>query len=126
MDGASKKRKLFHDDLDEENEEEKIEKFFALINGIREARDRLMNASDLALKLQIDTTNNSNKRKLEEKKQQFTVWKPSFQREDFMEETEMIRNPPAAAASAMVDSSRRNEATEKDDRKESLDLNLSL
>ncbi|KAJ6723295.1 PROTEIN NEGATIVE REGULATOR OF RESISTANCE [Salix koriyanagi] len=125
MDGASKKRKLFHDDLDEENEEEKIEKFFALINGIREARDRLMSAPDLALKLEMDTSN-GNKRKLEEEKKQFTVWKPSFQREDFMEETEMIRNPPAAAASAMVDSSQRKEVTEKDDRRESLDLNLSL
>ncbi|KAJ6400919.1 hypothetical protein OIU84_016359 [Salix udensis] len=125
MDGASKKRKLFHDDLDEENEEEKIEKFFALINGIREARDRLMNAPDLALKLEMDASN-GNKRKLEEKKKQFTVWKPSFQREDFMEETEMIRNPPAAAASALVDSSQRKEVTEKDDRRESLDLNLSL
>ncbi|KAJ6675046.1 PROTEIN NEGATIVE REGULATOR OF RESISTANCE [Salix viminalis] len=102
MDGASKKRKLFHDDLDEENEEEKIEKFFALINGIREARDRLMNAPDLALKLEMDASN------------------------DFMEETGMIRNPPAAAASAMVDSSQRKEVTEKDDRRESLDLNLSL
>ncbi|KAB5527334.1 hypothetical protein DKX38_021181 [Salix brachista] len=122
MDGASKKRKLFHDDLDEE---EKIEKFFALINGIREARDRLMNAPDLALKLEMDTSN-GNKRKLEEKKKQFTVWKPSFQREDFMEETEILRNPPAAAASALVDSPQRKEVTEKDDRRESLDLNLSL
>jgi len=125
MDGASKKRKLFHDDLDhEENEEEKIEEFFALIKGIREARDRLMNVSDPALKLEIDTKNN--KRKLEEETKKFTVWKPSFQREDFMEETEMIRTLPAAVASALVDSSQRKEVTEKDEHKESLDLNLSL
>jgi rubrerythrin len=125
MYGASKKIKLFHDDLDHEgNEEEKIEEFFALIKGIREARDRLMNVSDPALKLEIDTKNN--KRKLEEETKQFTAWKPSFQREDFMEEIEMIRNPPAAVASALVDSSQRKEVTEKDEHKESLDLNLSL
>jgi hypothetical protein len=38
----------------------------------------------------------------------------------------MIRNPPAAVASALVDSSQRKEVTEKDEHKESLDLNLSL
>ncbi|CAK7348490.1 unnamed protein product [Dovyalis caffra] len=125
MDGASKKRKLCHDDLDEENEEEKMEKFFALIKSIREARDRMMNGSDPALKLEKDTTNR--KRKLEGEQKQVTVWKPSFQREDFMEETEKLRDPPAAVVSTFADSSQGKEVIpEKDEHKESLDLNLSL
>ncbi|KAJ6686754.1 PROTEIN NEGATIVE REGULATOR OF RESISTANCE [Salix purpurea] len=91
MDGAGKKRKLFNDDLDEEDEEEKIERFFALIKGIREARDRLMNVPDPALKSEMDGKNK--KRKLEEEKKQVTAWKPLFQREDFMEETEKLKRP---------------------------------
>ncbi|KAL9360263.1 hypothetical protein Peur_048386 [Populus x canadensis] len=126
MDGASKKRKLFSDDLDEENEEEKIERFFALITGIREARDRLMNVSDPALKPEIDGKNK--KRKLEEEKKQVTVWKPLFQREDFMAETEKLKDliPAAAVSTSLVDSSQRKEAVKNDENKASLDLNLSL
>lgn len=126
MDGASKKRKLFSDDLDEENEEEKIERFFALIKGIREARDRLMNVSDPALKPEIDGKNK--KRKLEEEMKQVTVWKPLFQREDFMAETEKLKDliPAAAVSTSLVDSSQRKEAVKNDENKASLDLNLSL
>ncbi|KAJ6729327.1 PROTEIN NIM1-INTERACTING 3-LIKE [Salix viminalis] len=127
MDGAGKKRKLFNDDLDEEDEEEKIERFFALIKGIREARDRLMNVPDPALKPEMDGKNQ--KRKLEEEKKQVTAWKPLFQREDFMEETEKLKEliPAAAVSSSLVDSSdQRKEAVKNDDNKASLDLNLSL
>ncbi|KAJ6710650.1 PROTEIN NIM1-INTERACTING 3-LIKE [Salix koriyanagi] len=118
MDGAGKKRKLFNDDLDEEDEEEKIERFFALIKGIREARDRLMNVPDPALKPEIDGKNK--KRKLEEEKKQVTAWKPLFQREDFMEETdEKLKDliPAAAVSSSLVDSSQRKEAVKNDDSK---------
>lgn len=53
----SKKRKMIisndvdaADAAEADDEEEKIEKFFVLINNIREARHRLMNGSNVMLK----------------------------------------------------------------------------
>ncbi|KAJ9187920.1 hypothetical protein P3X46_003331 [Hevea brasiliensis] len=119
METPSKRKLSIHDDQDDEdNEEVKIEKFFALIRSIREARDRLINGSDY---LKQETDSNKKKRKLEEENVQVAVWKPCFQPEDFMEESE-ARNPRAA----MVDTSKRNEVPEKEEAKEELDLRLSL
>lgn len=124
MEGASKKRKLCHEDDDQDNEEEKMEKFFALVKSIREARDRLMNGSDHAPKATDDHM--TMKRKLEEdRRQQVAVWKPTFQHEDFMEDKAQFKNP---AAITLVDSSKRKEEVtdQKEENKEVLDLTLSL
>ncbi|XP_021812629.1 uncharacterized protein LOC110755705 [Prunus avium] len=92
----SKKRKMIiSNDVDAaeaDDEEEKIEKFFALINNIREARHRLMNGSNVILKGEEINDNRSNKKKKkkeveeEEEKVIADVWKPSFQPEDLIEE----------------------------------------
>ncbi|EOX95381.1 hypothetical protein QUC31_005008 [Theobroma cacao] len=117
MESASKKRKICRDDDDDEDDEkETMEKFYALVKSIREARDRLMiNNSEAA-------ETRSKKRKLEEVKQ-VVVWKPSFQHEDFMEEAQ-LRKPPVRVAST----SRSKEGTDdqKEEVKEGLDLSLSL
>ena len=61
---------------EEEEEEEKIEKFYTLIKSIREARDRLIKGPDCDRKIDPHK---------EEINKEVQVWKPSFQREDFME-----------------------------------------
>ncbi|XP_002515220.2 uncharacterized protein LOC8265913 [Ricinus communis] len=135
MESSSKKRKLIadehhrhhrEDDDDDDNEEAKIEKFFALIKGIREARDRLLSGSDAILKQEMDHKDKKKKTKIgaeENNNQRVTVWKPSFQPEDFLQESLQPKNPRAA----MVETSRRTEAVaEKEESKDGLDLRLSL
>ncbi|XWS76697.1 hypothetical protein CRYUN_Cryun01aG0200000 [Craigia yunnanensis] len=128
MESASfptKKRKISHDD-DEDEEEEEMEKFYALIKSIREARDRLImnNSSAEIVSKEAAEQSKTDKRKLEEEKQ-VVVWKPSFQREDFMEETDQLKKPPMSFAST----SQTKEGTDNDQKeevKEELDLTLSL
>ncbi|GMY17120.1 protein NIM1-INTERACTING 1-like [Fagus crenata] len=118
--GASNKRKFCHDDEKEEEEEEeeqKIEKFFALIKNIREARFRLMNGSDVMEGIE----NRRKKKKVEEEKKQIEVWKPSFQREDFMEDTEAQLKTDVGSSPRVLQEGIKNE-----DDEEELDLGLSL
>ncbi|KAF9681024.1 hypothetical protein SADUNF_Sadunf06G0182600 [Salix dunnii] len=80
----------------------KIQKLFALIKDIREARDRLMNVSDPALKPETDGKNK--KRKLGEKKHRsLLVICLAYIRT----ETEKLKDliPAAAVSSSLVDSS---------------------
>ncbi|KAK8499583.1 hypothetical protein V6N13_131939 [Hibiscus sabdariffa] len=99
----SKKRKTCHEDEDED-EEEKMEKFYAIVNTIREARDRFI-------------ININKKRKLEQGKHVVSVWKPSFQRQDFMQEN------PIVSFSATCQT---HEGETGNDLKQGLDLDLSL
>lgn len=119
MEGASKKRKICHHDPEEEEEEnddeQKIEKFFALIKNIREARFRLMNGSDVMEAVE----NKKKKKKVEGENKQVEVWKPSFEREDFMEDE-------AHQLKTVVGSSPRQEGSKKEEDEEELDLGLSL
>lgn len=127
MEGAtsSKKRKICHDDeVEEEDEEQKIDKFFALIKSIREAREHLINSSNkIALNSQRKKSNVA-----EEEKKQIAVWKPSFQHEDFLEEgvASEFKKPPVTVT--LVGSSQREGGADdqKGNDKESLDLRLSL
>ncbi|GAV73379.1 hypothetical protein CFOL_v3_16865, partial [Cephalotus follicularis] len=73
----SKKRKMGH----EEEEEEAMEKFFALIRSTREVRERLLQGSK-ELKGEMN-------KKVEEEKLQVATWYPSFQPEDFMEDAKL-------------------------------------
>ncbi|KAK9265690.1 hypothetical protein L1049_012579 [Liquidambar formosana] len=120
--GTSKKRKLCHDNEKDEDDEEKMEKFFALIKRIREAREQLTKCSE---EFQAKV-NSANKQKVAaEKPNSIAVWNPSFQREDFMEEGQSRNISPAAVT--LVGTSQRKDASGKDDLiKESLDLKLSL
>lgn len=127
MEGAtsSKKRKICHDDeVEEEDEDQKIDKFFALIKSIREAREHLINSSNkIALNSQRKKSNVA-----EEVKKQIAVWKPSFQHEDFLEEgvASEFKKPPVTVT--LVGSSQREGGADdqKGNDKESLDLRLSL
>lgn len=139
MEGASKKRKYcFLDDddndLEEENDEQKMEKFFALIRNIREARDQLVRSnsihgSDYVIK-GIETKKKKNKVVEEDHQKKIIteVWKPSFEPEDFMEEA---AGAGAQVIKTVLGSSQIQEGTtmkEADQGKEGvvLDLKLSL
>lgn len=109
---AGKKRKICIEDEEDQDDEQKIEQFFALIRNIREARERLKNN---------DSDVRKKKQKVEEEIKQIHVWKPTFEREDFME--------GGAQFKAIVGSSSQgdHEGTKKEEEdKEELDLNLSL
>lgn len=144
---ASRKRKHNCHDRDdgiiiieqeEDNEEEKMEKFFALVQNIREARNHLLNGSNAKKQLEIMETVRFNKRKLEG---QVEVWKPTFRREDFLEETFDHRrlmmtknNPPksnhGSAAATPSQTQTKPKAIEREEieieEAAGLDLSLSL
>lgn len=115
MEGAAaaaggKKRKIC---IEDEDEEQKIEQFFAIIRNIREARERLKNDFDAKKKKQ--------KVVVEEEMKLIQVWKPAFERGDFMEEEARFK-------SIVGSSQEGDEGSKKEDQeeKEELDLNLSL
>lgn len=133
---ATNKRKISHDIEDhhqeeEEDDEQKIDKFFALIKNLREARDRLMSGSSAFNG--GDDQNRRVKRKVGEEKPA-AVWKPSFQREDFMAPEEAaaavavvapFKNPPPVTALLVGSSSQRGGGNKENDTG-GLDLRLSL
>ncbi|KAK8521892.1 hypothetical protein V6N13_021964 [Hibiscus sabdariffa] len=93
-----------------------MEKFYALINSIREARDRFI------------INNKKKKRKLEEGNGGVAAWKPSFQREDFMEEADQLKKPSMRLATPCQSQAKEEESGKvlKEEVKECLDLTLSL
>ncbi|KAG2697766.1 hypothetical protein I3843_07G120100 [Carya illinoinensis] len=126
---ASRKRKICHDHDDEvEDDEQKMEKFYDLIRNIREARDRLMNGSVPTKGLQ----NKKNKKKAEEDHHQeqtnIQVWTPSFEREDFMEESrrEAQFKTVHAGTTSEREAGARKEKDKEEEEEERLDLKLSL
>lgn len=135
INGSKKKRKI-NDGEGENNEEADIQKFFALIDNIRKARQRLMNnGSSMVLNAarmdhnDIDRSNRKKKMKemegAKEKEQEkpkrlfngAAVWKPLqiYQREDLQEEAQF-----------KIPTSQNSRAGEKEDTKCNLDLTLSL
>uniref|UniRef100_A0A803NPX9 NIM1-interacting protein n=1 Tax=Cannabis sativa TaxID=3483 RepID=A0A803NPX9_CANSA len=86
-----KRRRSFYEEEEEEgdDEEEKINKFYSLIKSIREARNDLINMKKKASS--SSTSSSDNKEKI--MKKPATVWNPSFQIEDFMEEDHHHRRP---------------------------------
>ncbi|KAI8023215.1 hypothetical protein LOK49_LG03G03467 [Camellia lanceoleosa] len=105
MEGESRKRKVGKD----EDEEEKMEKFFALIRSTRDVRKRMV-ITDME-------EEKKKKKKGEEEKLPVGVWNPSFQPEDFME------GGGGSQASLAGPSKRQDETLEED---KGLDLKLSL
>lgn len=106
----------------DDDEEEKIELFFALINNIRVARDRLMNGSNVSKGSEIheSVSTKKNKRKVvegdEEEKTTAGVWKPTFQPEDLTEVATQSKTPNVISGGS------KREHCKKGD----LDLRLSL
>lgn len=140
---ASKKRKICHDagDHQEEDDEQKMEKFYVLIKNLCEARESLMMNGSKAFNGIAENKMLRKQKKIEEGEKKFAAWKPSFQREDFMEDQAALHNnvvvvvvPPAhVTMSSFVGSAQREELAdhqkENTDHKEGrleLDLRLSL
>ncbi|KAG8369042.1 hypothetical protein BUALT_Bualt15G0109200 [Buddleja alternifolia] len=111
MDGDKKKRKILEFDCQEENEEEKMEKFFALIKSTREVRQQMVVAGQ------------NKEIAAGDKPQSAAAWNPTFTPEDFMEGPP---SPPTAVA--VPGPSTEEEKQESGDKngEEGLDLNLSL
>ncbi|KAF8034796.1 hypothetical protein BT93_C0958 [Corymbia citriodora subsp. variegata] len=96
MDGDRKKRKIDKELAaveEEESEEEKMEKFFALIRSTREARDHLrgigLSSSEETEKSRED------RRKAEEDhlRQRESGWNPTFRPEDFSQDPVILYKP---------------------------------
>ncbi|XP_068638654.1 protein NIM1-INTERACTING 1-like [Aristolochia californica] len=102
MKRESSKRPARHED--EADEEEKMDRFYALLRRIRAAKDRL----------RADESSECKKKKLTEGK---SPWVPSFELEDFTQEID-LKNPVI-----FWSPSKKIQKIEKD---QSLDLNLSL
>ncbi|XP_050238641.1 uncharacterized protein LOC126688108 [Mercurialis annua] len=118
MESSKKKRKLIisgdpHPPEEEDDiEKAKMDTFFALIEGFREARDHLLMSSGATLKQEI--------RKLDRREETVTVWKPCFEAEDFLEEASKAKNH------AVEGSQKDEDIAEKEESKDGLDLRLSL
>lgn len=127
MEGASKKRKycLDHDDDVEEDDEQKMEKFFALIRNIQEARDQLVssNGPDV-IKGSIENNRSKKNKVIEEEIKKIKivteVWKPSFEPEDFMEKV------AGSQLKTVLGSSQIQETDQEKEEEGLLDLKLSL
>ncbi|XP_051135840.1 protein NIM1-INTERACTING 3 [Andrographis paniculata] len=101
-DGDRRKRKITEEDSDEE----KMERFFALVKSTRELRERM----NFGIKEKAS----------ENKPPAAAVWNPTFKPEDFADPPEKTVEKPAAA-----EGGKRGSDGEKGGDEE-LDLNLSL
>lgn len=119
-DGNSKKRKIWcGEDEEEEDDEIKMEKFFALVRSIRESREGLRRFGE--------TENGSSK-----VKNRVGVWTPQFQIEDFMEvdphhqNRSQKYNPPLNFSPADLPRGSQKAADEKKEAERGMNLSLSL
>lgn len=96
---------------EDEDEERKIEQFFALIRGFREAQNKRKN------ELMEMEERRKRKRKMDEEQ---SSWVPTFRIEDFNEEIEFRRAPIIATAG------RRREDQKVEDKEDDGGLNLKL
>ena len=125
MESGRKKRKMGNeeeekDDDNEEEEEEEEEKFFALIRSTREMRDRLRNVPN--------GSKEEEEKKKQEEKSVAAVWNPTFQPEDFMEDSKS-KNPLVvndAGPSSNREQEQGKETEEGGGEDSGLDLKLSL
>ncbi|XP_027102501.1 uncharacterized protein [Coffea arabica] len=141
MDGERKKRKMDDAEAEEDNEEEKMETFFALIRSTRDIRERMVMSNADRLRLEEDQKKRAN----HDQNKPSAVWNPTFQPGDFMEDQpaqkELCTPPPPPPPGMIINqeeagpSNSRKEADvaqDQDDHKaggehhHDLDLNLSL
>ncbi|KAM2716202.1 hypothetical protein EV2_045712 [Malus domestica] len=110
MEGGGKKRKM-------EDEEEKIEKFYALIRSTREVRQLLRGNS------------NGLKEKKDEKKEDSKAaggWNPTFQPEDVLEDVKISGHHGGGSSKAKQEEEEEEDKKEEDKEGNGLNLNLSL
>ncbi|KAJ8485174.1 hypothetical protein OPV22_017659 [Ensete ventricosum] len=97
-------------DREEDNQEEEMEKFYALLENIRAMRDYLRSR---------------NKRMKKEAAK--PVWKPRFEMEDFKEEAGVCSSAISVTSNPPKEGERRHGKEEEErEEKNSLDLSLSL
>ncbi|XVF72802.1 hypothetical protein PTKIN_Ptkin12aG0149300 [Pterospermum kingtungense] len=108
----------------EDDDEQKMEQFFALIKNFQEARNKRKNE----LRIQSDEKINKNKikqkkiRRLDHELEQSTTWVPTFEWADFTEEVE-FRTPPIIFPSPYNNKEDKKQEQEDDG---GLDLKLTL
>ena len=124
MEGERKKRKM-ENEGGEEDEEEKMEKFFALIRSTREVRNRLMRTGANLIEKEEG--------KKVEKDKALLVWNPTFQPEDFIDEEDNDKSKssnPGATTPAGPSNKKEEKDHEEEDKEgggdDGLDLKLSL
>lgn len=111
MDGEKKKRKM-----EEAEDEEKIEKFFALIKSTREVRERLVAAPEARETPAAGKPQSAP-----------APWNPTFVLEDFVEAPPQPPPPPEAEQAGTSREGEKQESGEGSGNKGlELDLNLSL
>ncbi|KAK4748977.1 hypothetical protein SAY87_026426 [Trapa incisa] len=113
------KRKISEDQAPTpEEEDEKIETFFALIRTMREARDRLSIIGNPVTAVGGSFT--EKRSKAEESREPIFGWRPAFKLEDFMQEQHTRTGDSSTQKKATASEMDRQET------KVSLDLKLSL
>ncbi|CAA2997844.1 NIM1-INTERACTING 1-like [Olea europaea subsp. europaea] len=122
MDGERKKRKMEN----MENDDEKMESFFALIKSTRDIRQSMMKGRDQSNK-------KDSVKPIDDKPPPSPVvaWNPSFQPEDFMDDPQKMPLNHTAQLPAGSSSKREKEEEPRDEDQGremgmGLDLNLSL
>ncbi|KAG6701211.1 hypothetical protein I3842_08G154200 [Carya illinoinensis] len=121
MEGERKKRKMASEE-GEDDEEEKIEKFFALIRSTREVRDRLKSTG-----FNEYSKDQKEEKRVEKEIKRITVWNPTFQPEDFIEDGKSSKSTPGTTQPGPSKSTKGNEEEDRsEDGNHGLDLNLSL
>ena len=96
---------------EDEEEEKKIDQFFALIRSFREARDRRKGELN-----EMEEKRRKKRKKIEDEQ---STWVPTFRPEDFNEEIE-FRRPP------LIFPCRRREDKKVKDQENDGDVNLNL
>ncbi|XP_057963083.1 protein NIM1-INTERACTING 3 [Malania oleifera] len=109
MEGETKRRTMVGEE--DEDEEEKIEKFFAIIRNTREVQQRLVGSRP----------KEDEKEEAKEEKPSGGKWNPTFQLEDFAEDA-----LSKGSSSKGAGPSRREENKEGEGGGDGLDLKLSL
>ncbi|XP_050382972.1 protein NIM1-INTERACTING 1 [Argentina anserina] len=116
MEGERKKRKM---EFEEEDEEAKIEKFFALIKSTRQVCEILKGSSNWPLRKKDE-----NKKEEEpDNKSTGGAWNPAFQPEDFLDQDDKATTAGHGAGPSTI---QEEDEKEKDKGGDGLDLKLSL
>ncbi|KAM5560955.1 protein NIM1-INTERACTING 3-like [Rosa sericea] len=115
MEGDRKKRKM---DYEEEDEAEKIEKFFALIKSTRQVCEILRGSSNWPLEKK-----DQNKKEEDREKRTGGAWNPAFQPEDFLDQDDKATSDGHGAGPSKI---QEEDKEEEDKGGDGLDLKLSL
>ncbi|XVE77509.1 hypothetical protein DITRI_Ditri13aG0068500 [Diplodiscus trichospermus] len=117
---ATEKRAHVCNGEDEEQDDEKIEKFFALVRNFQEERNR--RKDELRLRGGEESVKNKRQSKIRRLDDEQSSWVPTFEWSDFTEEIE-FRRPPIIFPGPYKKKDEKKKQEEEDD---GLDLKLTL